>query len=282
MSGTLRWLAVLAVFASLGSGAALCGAADKKPNKKPNPAKPSPSKTAGIKQDLNDAERNLKQSLKSLEQSQAELKTAQSHVQKLHDRLRDKHASAAGLPAALEGVAAAKAAWEAAAGPVREKLKSNAEYQEAQRELEQAEQRVASLKGSSGHSDEEAKGRLAAAAQDVLNAKTTERRFLDNDPTLKPLMDRWNSAEQRLKSVHDDLERRIDGDREYAGAQQDARQQRTAVEKAKNTTAAGQRKVAQLKQRLAQEQRQQQMKKTHRTGMRVLRSMPGRNRARLR
>ncbi len=282
MSRAGRWLTVLAVFVSLWSGASWCVAADKKPNKKPNPGKPSQSKTAGIKDDLNDAERDLKQSMKLLEQSQSELKTAQAQVQKLHERLRDKHTSAAGLPAALEGVAAAKSAWEAAAVPVRNTLKSNAEYQQAQRELEQAEQQVASLKSSSAPPDEEAKGRLAAAAQDVLNAKTKERRFFDDDPTLKLLKDRWNAAEQRLKSVHDDLERRIDGDREYANAQQDARQQKTAVDKAKNAVAAGQRKVAQLKQRLAQEQRQQQMKKTQKTGMRVKRSMPGRNRFRLR
>lgn len=194
------------------------------------------------------AESSLQDARRDLTKAIAERTAAGKNVQKTIDRLESEHAEGKGVIAARERFKAAQAAYEAAAAPIRERLKSDPAYVAAQTNVDKTK---AALKAEEGDARLQAAKESAAALQKV---RELENAALERDPQAKKLDKEMDDAQAALQRTIERFNKAVENDPDLKSAKKAFETAKKGEDQAESAIARETRDLATARGKLAKAQ----------------------------
>ncbi len=194
------------------------------------------------KQDAEREEQHLRAAQKDLAEAQAKVKAAGRAEQEARESIEAKQERVVGIDKALAKQEDAKKAYELAAQPVIATLKDSPTYKTIKARAEAAHEELKKIRSNSDLSYEERRRLEAAASQRALAASDAERTALNANPTVKPLKEKLDAAQEVVAELRAKIKAVVDADPSVKSAHQH-------TEKAREVVEAAQAKVNQASQK---------------------------------
>jgi DNA repair exonuclease SbcCD ATPase subunit len=202
-----------------------------------------------VQKELKSAQEQLSKDSQTLSAAQSAYKEAKADVERAKKSLHDRLGPSVGLPEAQAAAERAEAAYDDASEQALAQLKSTPEFQAAEQNLQEAEDRLAALR-SDKSSGANRKQQLAEAAKTAMEAREAKRKLIDRHPSVKPLRESFDKASARLSEVHAKLQRAIKDDTTLHSAEQEFRRAKQALEEAEAAVATQEVRITALQERL--------------------------------
>lgn len=201
------------------------------------------------------AETSLVDARRNLTKAIAERTAAGKNVQNTIDRLESEHAEGKGLIAARERFKSAQAAYEAAAEPIRERLKNDPAYVAAQTNVDKTK---AALKVEEGDARLQAAKESAAALRKV---RELEKAALERDPQAKKLNKEMDEAQAALQGTIERFNKAVENDPELKSAKKAFESAKKGEDQAESAIARETRDLGTARSKLAKAQQTLAQKK---------------------
>ncbi len=213
-------------------------------------------------QAVDEAQRDVRESLQSLQKSQAAFRQAEAErkgagvaLQKTIDRLEEEHAASAGLVAARSHLKQSRAAFDQASEPILASVKTQAAYQAAEVELAEA----TALLTPEAEGDREEAARRAAAARAAM--RDLERAAIASDSRIAPFEKRVTAAETNLDAAQSRFEKAVESDADLKAARKAFQTAQAAEAKAEAALLRDNRDLLSARSKLARAQQSLTAKK---------------------
>lgn len=222
----------------------------------------------GLADDIKRQEREIGEARKKLQAAKQEVDSAKQALRRAEqavDRAVEKtgdvrravqteHDASPELVAARKQAEQSRTEFEQATAPVLERLRQSTDYQAAVAARDRTKLALANLPAGASNEERERAGK---AATDALAAmRKLENDALSSDPNVRPLRQKRDDAEERVRQLIDRRDRAIDSDSRLTSAKNDLDKLKSELAKAKDKHAREQQQVTSAQRRLNQEEQQ--------------------------
>ena len=209
---------------------------------------------------LRDVEKSAKQAAEKVRDAERDQSKATGHLQKLRDDLEAKHADLLELTEAKRTLNTARAAYEKAGAPILKAVVESDKYKAAVEAAKNADRRLATVREDQEGDASDRLKQMTELSKTKLVPGQMEREALDAESSLSPQRTELKAAEATAAKAHEAVEKAVEKDPALKSAKDAFEKAKDHVVAARHESAKEARQMTDARQKLTREQQNLQQK----------------------